>query len=361
MTLHLVGLPHTPFDAHIASSCAFTAKAVRTVGMWRQSGHDVTVYWGGGLGDVSCLSVLEQNQWFGEWDPTELPKVGWDSNLPYWQMFHRRAIDAIAERIQPGDIVAGLVGSIHQQVFDAFTATHTCIEPGVGYEGLAAGTFACFESNAWMHHTYGRYGINDGRFFDTVIPNAVDPDDWDLGEDHGYALFVGRCIARKGIAVAADIADRAGLELKVAGAGVREVGHGYLVCADGTVARAEEITYVGAVTGDDRRKLFANASVLIMPTLYVEPYGNVHVEAMMSGVGCVTTDFGVFTETVPDGYRFRTMSEAVDAVHLARSSRGITWRDHAMSFAAPDICRAKYDRWFDRLASLRDGRNGFYS
>lgn len=328
--------------------------------MWRQSGHDVTVYWGGDLGDVSCLTAAEQQHWFGVWDANELPKVQWDANLPYWATFHSRAIAAIADRIQPGDLVAGLVGSIHQEVFDAFPH-HTRIEPGVGYEGLARDTFACFESYAWMHNRYGAYDIGNGRFFDTVIPNAVDPDDWDLGPDHGYALFAGRCIQRKGIAVAAEIADRAGLELRIAGSGIAEVTPHRITCLDGTVVHGDELSYVGAVTGDDRKKLFANASVVIMPTLYIEPYGNVHVEAMMSGVGVVVPDFGVFTETVPDGYRFRTMSEAADAVRLARASRGISWRDHAISFAAPDRCRARYDVWFDRLASLRDGRNGFYS
>lgn len=361
MNIHLVGLPHTPFDKVAASSCAFTAKAVRTVEMWRKSGHQVTVYWGGNLGDVDCLTLEEQRQWFGPWDPAELPKVGWDPNADYWRTFHGRAIDAIRDRIQPGDLVAGLVGSIHQQVFDAFKADYTVIEPGVGYEGLGRDTFACFESYTWMHNRYGALGIGDGRFLDTVIPNACDPADWHEGPDGGYALFVGRCIARKGPHVAAQIAARYGITLKIAGAGIADDTPGRLVCIDGTIIEGDHVDYVGSVTGDDRRELFARASFLIMPTLYVEPFGNVHIEAMMSGLGVVVPDFGVFTETVPEHYRFRNMSQAVEAARLAHLTRHGFWREHATSIAAPDRCRAKYDRWFDRLASLRDGRNGFYA
>lgn len=360
MRIHLVGLPHTPFDRLQASACAFTAKAVNTVGMWRQSGHDVTVYWGGSGGDVAALPDADQRYYFGAYDPSRLPVVQWDANLPYWRLFHANAIKAIKERIEPGDIVAGLTGSIHQQLFDAFPE-HTRIEPGVGYEGLASGTFACFESYAWMHARYGAYRIDNGRFFDTVIPNAVDPAQWDIGEDHGYLLYAGRCIWRKGVALAAEIADRAGMPLKVAGAGVTEAGRHRIVCADGTIVHGDDLDYVGTVAGDDRKNLFAHASAVVMPTLYVEPYGNVHVEAMMSGVGVCVPDFGVFTETVPQDYRFRTVAEAVEVVRRARATRGISWRDHAMTFAAPDVCRAKYDTWFGRLASLRDGRNGFYA
>jgi len=357
--IHLVGLPHTEFDAHQYSSCAFTAKAVRTVRMWRQSGHDVTVYWGGNRADVSLLSHDEQLRHFGTWCATELPKVAWDPHLEYWQTFHAKAISEIRARLQPGDIIAGLVGSIHQQVFDSFP-NHIRIEPGVGYEGLAHNTFACFESYAWMHNRYGACGIGDGRAFDIVIPNAVDPDDWDIGPSVGYALFVGRHIARKGPHVAAQIANAAGLRLVTAGAGVAQAEPGRIVCTDKTVIEGD-VSYVGSVTGQKRRDLFAGAQVLICPTLYIGPWEGVHAEAMMSGVGVVAPDYGVFVETLPRAYRYRSLSDAVDAVHLAGQTRGISWRDLAIDLCGIDRCARQYDDWFDRLASLNDGRNGWYS
>jgi glycosyltransferase involved in cell wall biosynthesis len=327
--------------------------------MLRSIGQEVIVYWGGTKGDVSIFSEEEMIGTFGEYDPTILPVVNWDPTLFYWQKAHMTAVREIEKRIKKGDIVAGIGGAIHQDVFNWFGADFTCIEPGVGYEGLAQNTHACFESYTWMHNRYGAYQIDDGRAFDTVIPNAVDPQEWEMGPNDGYALFVGRVVQRKGPHVAAQIANAAGLKLLIAGAGVASHEEGRIVATDGTVIEGD-VKYVGAVSGDDRRKLFANAQVLVCPTLYIGPWEGVHAEAMMSGVPVVAPDYGVFTETLPPPQRYRNMSEAVRAIKEPVWERGITWRNHAESLCSMDLCASMYANWIDRLNSLRDGRNGWY-
>lgn len=349
--IHLVGLPHTEFDADKYSSCAFTAKAVRLTDMIRETGREVVVYWGMPMG--------RREEIFGEYSPNALPVIEWDANLHYWVEFHERVIGQIRSTIKPDDIVAVVGGAVSQCVVDAFSTEYTCIEPGVGYEGLCRDTFACFESYAWMHNRYGAMGIGDGRAFDVVIPNAVNPAEWSLSDSGGYALFVGRLIARKGPHVAAQIAKAAGLPLVLAGAGVASLEPGRIVATDGTVVEGD-VTHVGAVTGEDRRWLFARAEVLICPTLYIGPWEGVHAEAMMSGVGVVAPDYGVFTETVYEHYRYRTLSQAVDAVFWARETRGLGWRDRAIDLYSTEVCTRKYDAWLDRIESLRDGRNGWY-
>jgi len=347
--IHLVGLPHTVFDAEISSSCAFTAKAVRLADMIKATGREVTVYWG---------SAEERAKYFPNYDPAELPAIGWNDKLPYWVEFNQRCIRQIKETIQPNDIIALVGGPISQVVADVFP-NHTICEPGVGYEGLGTNTFACFESYAWMHNRYGAYGIGDGRFFDTVIPNAVDPAKWSMADSDGYALFVGRLISRKGPDIAGEIARAVGMPLVLAGGGVDHVGPGLVVATDGTQIRGD-VTHVGAVSGEDRRWLFAHAEVFICPTRYIGPWEGVHAEAMMSGVPVVAPDYGVFTETLPAGYRYRTLNQAVAAVHAGAQTRGEAWRERAIRKCSTKVCTAMYDSWFDRLESLRDGRNGWY-
>ena len=91
-----------------------------------------------------------------------------------------------------------------------------------------------YESYAWMHHLYGRYGINDGNPLDAVIPNFYRPDDFAVGDDQGYLLFVGRQIRRKGIEHVVEIARRMKMPLIIAGQGGR-IEDGNLVCDDPTV------------------------------------------------------------------------------------------------------------------------------
>ena len=359
MTIHLVGLPHTQFDDKAFSFCAFTAKAVRTTRMIRATGRDVISYWGGSLADVSLMSEDEQANYFGEYTANTLPSIVWDASLACWMTFNSRAIAEISKRIKPNDIVAVVGGAISQSVVDFFKSTYSCIEPGVGYEGICQDTFACFESYAWMHHRYGAYGIGNGRFFDAVIPNAVDPDEWTTAESEGYALFVGRLISRKGPHAAAQIANAAGLELVLAGGGVQEQSEGRIVATDGTVIEGN-VRHVGAFVGLERQQLFAKAEVFMCPTIYIGPWEGVHAEAMMSGVGVAAPDYGVFTETLPKPYRYRNLRQGVEAVNLARQTRGGTWRKRAIEMFSIDTCTGMYDEWLDRIESLRDGRNGWY-
>lgn len=352
--IHLVGLPHTELDDVKFSHCAFTAKAARLVKMLQATGRDVAVYWGDNV-----MGEEWQRRNFGTYTADDLPTIVWDWNLPYWREFNQRCMDNIAELIRPGDIVAVVGGSISQCIVDKFCADYTCVEPGVGYEGICQNTFACFESYAWMHNRYGAYRIGDGRAFDAVIPNAVNPDEWEMGESEGYALFCGRLILRKGPHVAAEIANAAGLKLVLAGGGVKSVSPGLVVATDGTEIRGD-VTHVGSVQGEDRKQLFAHAEVFICPTLYIGPWEGVHAEAMMSGVGVVAPDYGVFTETLAPTFRYRTLKQAKGALSLARQHRGFNQRAYAISKFSTETCTAMYDEWFDRLESLRDGRNGWY-
>lgn len=362
MKVHLIGLPHTSFDDVAFSSCAFTAKAVRMNRMLRSRGIETVVYWGGDMGDVSLMSLNEQFSYFGAYDPAKLPVIEWDLNLQYWHDFNNRAIAQLRQRLDSGDLIALIGGSIAKPILDVFGSQFACLEPGVGYEGIfGSGTYACFESYAWMHNRYGAYGIGDGRSFDTVIPNAVDPAEWKMDQSDGYALFVGRLIARKGPHAAAQIAKAAGLKLVMAGGGVAHKEPGLVVATDGTRIEGDHVEHVGPVSGLARQELFAKAEVFICPTLYIGPWEGVHAEAMMSGVPVVAPDYGVFTETLPVEHRYRRLKDAVNAIQNPVHERGEEWRNYAINLCGIENCADMYADWIDRICSISDGRNGWYA
>jgi glycosyltransferase involved in cell wall biosynthesis len=250
-------------------------------------------------------------------------------------------------------------GWTFRAIQEAFPGYFTC-EPGVGYLGICTDKCA-FESYAWMNHVYAKKGIENGRWYDCVIPNYFDPDDFPeinegsrhsaLGYRPSYLLYLGRLTQRKGVHIASDIANRLGIPLKVAGSGGRQVGPD-IVAPEVTIKNAE---YLGPVGIAQRSALLAGAWALLVPTIYHEPFGGVAVEAMMSGTPVVATDWGAFPETVKHGftgYRFRTLSEGCQAVIDCQRLFPSLIRQHAIQTYSLAAVKPLYDDWFLRLRGL---------
>jgi glycosyltransferase involved in cell wall biosynthesis len=361
--IHLVGLPHTQLSPDY-SSCAFTAKAFGFLTLMELCGREVTAYWGGsdtggGRSFVSIVDPEDQVEWFGAAEDVRNDPAGsieFDAKKDYWQFFNKGVIAAIKERIKPGDIVAIVGGNIQQSVANAFMRDHSIIEPCAGYEGICGGTFVCFESYAWMHYIYGRNQISDGRFMDVVIPGWVDIDDFIYGERNSakpYLLYLGRMTERKGVQLAADIAEEAGLKIRMAGSG-------------DCIPTGDHVEYMGPVSRKTRAILLSEASALLAPTIYVEPYGTVHVEALVSGCPVITTDFGGFTDT-DQTYRFRSMAEAIAMASAYGKGLSNTTEQRAerarkaRARMSDQVIVPKWVAWLDRIDAVRDGRNGFYA
>lgn len=340
--LHLIGFPHTALDDPDYATCAYTQK----IRKFRDMG------WGDRLvtyhADGSSL-------------PPAVPGVppAWPGP-DEWGPFNEHVVNRLRGDAERGDVLLLAGGASQLPVALAFPHLLAC-EPGVGYEGVCTNHCA-FESYAWQHHVYGLRRW-DGRAFDTVIPNYFDPDEFPHVNGGGgdYAVFIGRVVQRKGPHVAADIARRAGLPLKVAGPGPTEWGNGKIVAPEVTI-EGDHVEYVGVVHPDERAELLAGAACVIVPTLYVEPFGGVAVEAMMCGTPVVASDWGAFTETVETGltgYRFRTLAEGsaavADAMLLAHG--GI--RERAIERFSLDAVKPLYARWFDTLDTLWG--DGYYA
>ncbi len=375
MRLHVLGLPWTETTQQYAH-CAYSQKALRFCDMMTMQGHEVFLY-AGEKNDADCaehvqlLSRDERVGWFGEWDPNNLfQKIDWNPASPWWQTFNSRAIEAVRERAQPHDIVCLLT-----RTQDSIAEAHPSLMPvewAVGYEGIRTTPYPSgtpssrvFESYAWMHYLYGKWGYGDGFPFDTVIPNFFDPDDFHQGDgDGGYLVFLGRLVWRKGPQVAAAIAERVGMPIKFAGPGATTSREGAFSIIDGPSGVPQTITgstveYVGPVDIQERANLLAGAAAIIVPTLYIEPFGGVAVEAMMAGTPVVASDWGAFTETVePDitGYRFGTLAEGVFAVEQAIQLDRFQVRQHAVERFSLATVGPMFTEHFDRLDTLwRDG------
>lgn len=318
MRFHILGLPHTKFTDEF-SFCAYTQKARRLRDMLRELNHDVFTYEGDGWGDGVRM-------------PDANPE---DLN---WVRFNERCIEELGPKSQPGDFICVTYGNCQRPVIEAYRHL-TAVETGVGYSGLCT-DFRVFESYAWMHAVYaGRAGdaMNaDGEWYDTVIPNAYHEYEFTQGRGDGdYLLYIGRNTARKGVDVARKVADRVGMKLVTVGPGFDRV-----------------------VGPEERNELMGSAVATLVPTQYIAPFEGVHVESMLTGTPVLTTDWGVFTETVENGvngYRCRNLRDFVFGVNFAKRMDRERIRSDALSRYSTRKVKYMYDDYFRRLNGLRTG------
>ena len=360
MTLHLLGFPHTE-TTRAFEWCAFTAKWRKGATMLTRLGERVILY-GTETNEadvaehVPLVSREEQAAWFPGWDPARSawnPPGAWEPSSPWWTTFNERAAVAIRERSAPGDIVGVTMGTSQEPVARALPEL-MAVEVGVGYAGVWA-PYRVFESWAWRHYLATRQPTDDVRFFDTVIPNFFEPEAFPAGRgDGGYFLFVGRLFGRKGPHIAAQACQRLGAKLLVAGQGAATVEPGRITCEDGTVLEGD-VEYVGVVGPEERAGLMGGAIALFAPSMYLEPFCGVSVEAQMTGTPAIVTDWGGVRENVEQGvtgWRCSTLAEFVEAGRRAPELDRSAIREHAVATWSTDVIGPRYLEYFARLATL---------
>lgn len=358
--LHLVGLPHTTTTDDI-TVCAYTRRAFKFAHM--MSDWDVILYWGD-RNDAPVTELVplhteeERQRWYPGLNPGNVATLGgtWDCDQEPWRRMNGRAIAELSTRVEQKDLILLTGGWASNSIASAFRDRIVC-EYGVGYTGWFT-DYVCFESHTWRHHCYGGKNIHDGRFYDTVIPNYFDPNEFPLTKKKDdYLLFVGRLIRRKGIAVAADIARNAGMKLLVVGPGAAQISEGLIVAEDGTRMEGD-VHYLGTVGSEERAELMGKARALLCPTLYIEPFGGVAVEAQFCGTPAITTNWGAFTETVEPQYRFNTLPDAQECIASALESNPKRLRQRAIGMWSYKAVKPRYEAWFRQLHGLWDG--GWY-
>lgn len=359
MRIFVLGLPHTITSPRF-SSCAYTMKAWNLCRMMKDRGHEVVH-----LGNETSHPVADENvavASYEEWSRVyEHPGTGFfdiSVETPERLAFHRLFADnmrrALEERVgnQHDAIICVTWGGPQHEATHSVKRSAFVVESGIGYIYPSV-DYRVFESYAWMHTLLGREGLlQGGAWYWCVIPNAFDPEMFEYrASPDGYFLYLGRLTDDKGVALAVDVARRAGRKLKIAGQGN----------PDRFVENASHAEYLGPVGVEDRKELLAGAAALLCPTFYVEPFGGVAVEAQLSGTPVITTDWGAFTETVvPNvtGFRCRTMDHFEYAAKHIEEIEPAACRKWAMNYSLPSVARM-YEEYFQMLLNLRG--DGFYA
>lgn len=347
LRFHLVALPNTQTTSAYALD-GFSQVTIRFARMLKSMGHTVLLY-ASEQNEAPCDELItiitreEQESFLAgtKGDPTPYQYAYIEDWSPIWQLANARLIREIGKRKQPRDLLCLIGGSSQACVAQAHPDL-MCVEYSIGYNASFA-PYRVFESIAWQHVTYGMQNITDGRFFDTVIPCFYDPDAFPFrAEKEPFALYAGRLIQRKGLEIACRAAEQAGVPLKV-------IGHGDLKF----VTHGAE--YLGALSVAERNDWMSRASVVLTPTMYIEPFNQVAVEAQFCGTPVISTDWGGFTETIQDGvtgYRCHTLGEFVQAIHNVELLNPHRIRARAIAKYSMAAVAPLYAAYFERLSLL---------
>lgn len=356
MRFHVLTLPHTQTTREY-TLCAYTEKSRKFCNMMKSLGHEVYLY-ASEDNEAACDELItvapkaDQLQWFGDHDyHSKFFNLTWGIEDAHWQTTNLRAATEIAKRKQPKDFICAIAGLCQQQVAKAHPDLMT-VEFGIGYSGTFS-AYRVFESYAWMHCVYGASSnLGDimsmqGRFYDDVIPNYFEPQDFPFSETKDdYFLFIGRLTDLKGYQIAVDVCKKLGKRLVIAGQG-EPPDYG---------------EFVGSVGPERRGELMSKAQAVFVPSLYLEPFGGTHAEAMMCGTPVITTDWGAFPENNVHGvtgFRCRTMAEFTRAARNVHTLDYRKIREYALGRFSTDVVRYQYQDYFERLLTLWG--EGFYT
>jgi glycosyltransferase involved in cell wall biosynthesis len=354
-TFHCLGIPHTVTSKEF-NACAYTMKILKFGKMMTERGHEV-IHYGHEDSDLICsehVSVLTNDDFNKSYGSHDWRKTffKFNTNDHAYQTFYRNAIKAIGQRKKKHDFILPFWGSGVRPVCDAHPDLIT-VEPGIGYAGGHWARWKVFESYAIYHAYCGMQAVGNCRQdnYEVVIPNYFDIDDFEYSEEkEDYFLYLGRVYSGKGVDIAIEATQRAGVKLVIAG----QKEEGYKL--------PDHVEYVGYADVHTRKRLMSKAKASFVPSQYVEPFGGVQVENLLSGTPTITSDWGSFTENNLHGltgFRCRTMGDYVDAIKNIDEIHPESCWSFGLNFTLNSVA-PMYEKYFSDVMDVYTGE-GWYA
>jgi glycosyltransferase involved in cell wall biosynthesis len=182
-----------------------------------------------------------------------------------------------------------------------------------------------------------------------TVYNGLDTKDFKFNDRHeGYLLYFGRIHPDKGTAEAIDIAKKSKHKLLIAGIVQDENYFNEKI----KPRLNEQIEYVGSADPEKRNILLGNASALLHPINFNEPFGLSVAEAMLCGTPVIAFNKGSMPELIKHeetGFLVNTVNEAAAVVKDLKKINRIDCYNWATSQFSCDKMAADYLKLYRQI------------
>lgn len=357
-TFHSLALPHTVSNEDYLA-CAYTQKVVKFSRMMLPRGHKI-IHYGHKESDIECTEhvsvtdneVLKKAYGDHDWKRHEfIHKVDDYANTT----FTERTIPELLKRVKPNDFVLCWWGIGHQLIAqEAAKFGAIPVEPGIGYgpESQFA-EWKAFESHGIRAISEGNY--TPQKWYSWVIPNYFDLKDFEYKEKKSdYFLYLGRIVDRKGVGAVINATEKAGVKLKLA-------GQGSVLDLNGFNAIPKHCEELGYCDVKKRKQLMSEAKALIIATEYLEPFGGVQVESLLSGTPVIAPFYGAFAEVLENGktgFLCHNLREYVEAIKNCDKINPMDCRNAGMRYSLEAVA-PEFEKWFQAIYEVYTTKTGW--
>ena len=269
----------------------------------------------------------------GEFVPCRKIRGTWHLRNKTHVEYNERLSELLAKHIgtEGDELIASLYGAPQADIADGGLPV---IEPMVGYNHCWTHyrVFPSYAQQNVIYATFANQTWND-RENDAVIPHFANAGEFHLSSHpENYLLYLGRDGLGKGTDIAREVARQSGIPL-----------------------REEHTGWCGQAKAD----LIADARALLAPTRYVEPFGYIVIEALLSGTPVITSDWGSFPELVTNGFngfRCRRMEEYLHAVKAVETLDHAAIRADAVARFSLEAVAPLYQTYFESVLNNRQVR-----
>jgi len=170
-----------------------------------------------------------------------------------------------------------------------------------------------------------------------------------------YLAFLGRTSPEKGLDRAIEIAQLAGMPLKIA-AKIDKADQEYFDSCIRPLLDSPGVEFLGEIGYAEKNKFLGEAAALLFPICWPEPFGIVMIEAMACGTPVIAYPFGSVPEVINDrvsGYMVPDLQSAVDAIGKLDELDRTKVRKHFEQHFTASRMTQSYLRIYERLVTAR--------